>query len=640
MADKAFIIREAQKYLAKGQIDKAIAEWESLLASSPDANSYNTAGDLYLRKNDRTSAVEKFHRAAEIFRKEGFSLKALAIYKKILNIAPSDARSLLALGELSEEKNISADAVKYYMTAADIFLREGRKDEAVFAYSKISGLQPDDLVLRKRLAEIFSKEGFVEETSQEYVEIARLLESSGEAGEAIGYLERAVEIKPGNRAALTAIASLYERLGDRGRAIENLKLAIARTGKSDVFLLWLAKLCLENGNIEEARQSARELLQLDPENLAASQMIASSFAKEGRLDKAWAEYEGVLERLEEKNRFREAIEILSEFRQAEPVLACKRLAALYRKMGESEAALRELKGLAGLLEDSGDVEGACLSLREALDLAPEDEFLKEKLRRLGGDEHPASRGDEGEEKDAGGDGGEGHDAGQERPSVEVLKQADRFIGLGLTDEARRLLEPLRLREPANIELHLKLKSVYACAGDKELAVTECIILAELMRRAGREREKEEMIEEAFRINPSDARLIDRWGARAQAEQAPAEGASEDMAAVSTTPDIRIDRAEYSEKLSEAAFYTDQGLYEEAEKIYNEFLARFPEDRNIRAKLAELAAMKSGPDAVIAASGSVIEGGAVKAAEALEGDLEKIFEDFKKGVEKELDPGDA
>ena len=50
MSDKAAIIKEAQKFLARGQIDKAIAEWEKLIKESPDANTYNTVGDLYLKK--------------------------------------------------------------------------------------------------------------------------------------------------------------------------------------------------------------------------------------------------------------------------------------------------------------------------------------------------------------------------------------------------------------------------------------------------------------------------------------------------------------------------------------------------------------------------------------------------------------
>ena len=83
MPDKTTIMKEAQKYLARGQIDRAIAEWEKLVNEAPEANTFNTIGDLYLRKGDKQSAVENFHGAARLFRTEGFSLKALALYKKV-----------------------------------------------------------------------------------------------------------------------------------------------------------------------------------------------------------------------------------------------------------------------------------------------------------------------------------------------------------------------------------------------------------------------------------------------------------------------------------------------------------------------------------------------------------------------------
>ena len=627
-------MQEAQKYLAKGQIDKAISEWEGLLAESPDANSFNAAGDLYLKKNDRLGALEKFHRAADIFRKEGFSLKALAIYKKILNIVPGDARSLFALGELSEEKNIASDAVKYYMAAGEIFLREGRKEEAVRAFYKVAVLKPDDIDFRERLAGIFSKEGFVEETSQEYVEIARLLENQDKTEKAMEYLERAIEIKPGNRAALMAAASLQEKLGKGKSAIEMLKLAIARTGKSDVLLLWLAKLRLENGEAEGAREDARELLQMDPENLAAARIVADSHVRQGDMKAAWMEYESLLPKIAERNGPDEAIKILEGFREAQPILVRKRLAGLYRQKEQTELALRELKEVVCLLEEGGDTEGALLCLREAIDLAPGDGLLLEKLRVL----RP----------------GETGGAGPQSPLRDVLAQAESLASAGRIEEARRLLEPLRVGDPSNIELHLKLKSLYLAAGDTELAVTECIILAELLRRAGHEQEKERMIDEAFTIDPSDARLIERWGARTPRERSPRQSGMQSEIQRSGAPEATAAQAarqfdgrdgpqseRHVERLSEAAFYKDQGLYDEAEKIYREFLARFPGDASVRARLEELSALKLKPEAAITASGDVIGGGVAAAgAEALEGDIEKLFADFKKGVEKQLGPGDA
>ena len=103
MADKTTYIKEAQKYLAKGQLDKAISEWEKLIKEYPDGNNYNFIGDLYLKKGDKKNAIEAYHQAANIYRHEGFSLKALALFKKVLNINPANADALYALGELSEE---------------------------------------------------------------------------------------------------------------------------------------------------------------------------------------------------------------------------------------------------------------------------------------------------------------------------------------------------------------------------------------------------------------------------------------------------------------------------------------------------------------------------------------------------------
>ena len=86
MSDKASIMKEAQKYLARGQMDKAIAEWEKLAREYPEGNTFNTIGDLYLKKGERSIALDSFHKAATFFKQEGFALKALALYKKILNL--------------------------------------------------------------------------------------------------------------------------------------------------------------------------------------------------------------------------------------------------------------------------------------------------------------------------------------------------------------------------------------------------------------------------------------------------------------------------------------------------------------------------------------------------------------------------
>ena len=120
--DKNVVIKESQKYAAKGQFDKAIAEWKKLLSESPDdANIFNTIGDLCLKKNSKAEAVDAYKKAADILAADGFSSKAIALYKKVLNIDPKKMDAHLALADLNAEKGLTGNALESYKIVADYY---------------------------------------------------------------------------------------------------------------------------------------------------------------------------------------------------------------------------------------------------------------------------------------------------------------------------------------------------------------------------------------------------------------------------------------------------------------------------------------------------------------------------------------
>ena len=157
MIDKAKVMKEAQKLVAKGQIDKAIDEWQKISEAYPDGNTYNTIGDLNIRSGNKDAAITEYHKAAKFYHDGGFSLKALAIHKKVLNINPKDPTALIALGQLNEEKNIITDAIKYYLAAADVLSKENRKDDLIAVFDKILSLAPDNIKLRIQHLQLFGK---------------------------------------------------------------------------------------------------------------------------------------------------------------------------------------------------------------------------------------------------------------------------------------------------------------------------------------------------------------------------------------------------------------------------------------------------------------------------------------------------
>ena len=57
--------------------------------------------------------------------------------------------SLIALGELSEGKDLVSDAIKYYHSAADVLTRDKKKDRLITVYEKILSISPFNFPERK-----------------------------------------------------------------------------------------------------------------------------------------------------------------------------------------------------------------------------------------------------------------------------------------------------------------------------------------------------------------------------------------------------------------------------------------------------------------------------------------------------------
>src|SRR5438477_10342907 len=85
------VIANAEKLVAKGKIDAAIKEYERILDESPnDVNTRTRIGDLWVRINRNDGAVKVFTKIADHYSKDGFFLKAIAIYEKLDKLDPSE----------------------------------------------------------------------------------------------------------------------------------------------------------------------------------------------------------------------------------------------------------------------------------------------------------------------------------------------------------------------------------------------------------------------------------------------------------------------------------------------------------------------------------------------------------------------
>jgi tetratricopeptide (TPR) repeat protein len=591
MADKTTRIKDAQKYLAKGQIDKAIAEWEKIVQEYPDGHNYNSIGDLYLKKGDQKNAIEAFHKAANFFRQEGFSLKALALFKKVLNINSADADALYALGELSEEKELITDAIKYYLAAADSLSKEGKKDRVFEVYEKILSLSPSNIPLRTKVADTFLKQGLKSDAAKEYLFIAKIYENKGDIEKSKEYYRKTIDIQPLNKAAVMGLSSLHEKAGETEKAIELMREATVLFHGSVDVLMRAAELSLSGNYIENAKSYLLKINEQEPKNADARQLLAEIYLKEGLKKNAWEEYLVVLDDMILQEKYSDVIKVLESFREIDPVETGGRLVALYKQLGEKPQVVEELTALGDVYYDRGTHEAALNYYSEAFETAPEDDYLRQRIAELKG-EHEEKVPEFAEitepleaEKPAEEEVSADISVKAEKTVDEIFSEADIFARYGLLSEAQKLLEGLRLKVPKSIDLHMRLKSLYLDFGDKESAVTECLILSEIYKLNGDIENSQGILREGVVILPSDPRLTGR-GFDHLLEPAPSEpAAAVEFIPPSAGEEISIE--DYEEELSEADFYARQGLVQEALKILLKLQELFPGNRNVAERLESL-----------------------------------------------------
>ncbi|MEW6002190.1 MAG: tetratricopeptide repeat protein [Nitrospirota bacterium] len=586
--DKASVIKNAQRYLERGQIDKAISEWERLIDEYHDGNILNTIGDLYLKKGDKNNAISFFHRAAEFFKEQGFSLKALGLYKKILNVDPANADALLSLGKINEERGLKRDAIKYYLTAADSLSRESEKERLFEIYERILSISPLDLFLRKKVADLYAKEGLSSKSAKEYFHIARYHEEKGDIEEALEYYKKVLDIEPLNKEAILSINYLFEKQGNLERAIEHMKEANVLFPEDTEISLRYAEIYTVWGKFDEAKERLKKILEIEPVNVKAKKLLGEIYVKEGDRDKAWAEYLPVVDEIISDMKTSDAIALVESFKDISPLETGKRLVSLYRQTGEDDKVAHELVVLGNTLTSMGRQREAFNCYKEALSIIPDDEVLRSRVVELVKELSMADLSKTDEEA-----------------VDEALADAEILIRYGLCEEAKNLLEGLSQSEPGNIDLHLKLRSLFINAGDKEQAVTECLLLSELFGRADDIENKEHMIEEALEIDPEDPRLV---------------GLRMSLGKVSIESPEGHSIEDYSEEIAEADFYSKQGLVEEAKGILGRLHKLFPLNEEIRQKLLSL--------------NYEFE------REKIDSDVLGIFNEFKRGLEQQLEKEDS
>ena len=460
--DKTAVTKDAQKYIAKGEIDKAIAELQKILKEEQDANVYNIIGDLYLRKKEKEKSIDEFKKAANIFKEDGFYLKAIALYKKILNINPSDTATLILLGELNAERGLTGNANENFSAAIDIFMKERSEGKALDVYKKMLKFFSTDINLRIKVAELFFKAGITEEAVKEYVNVAVYHLNRDEFNEARQFYLKAIELDPKCTGAFLGLSKIAEMQNDIQQATEYLKNAMsAQPSNSDVLLNY-SRLAVKAGNADEGKQALMRLIGTDPSNNEYKKLLGNLYLKEGLMAEAWEQLLPYIDETVRLGNWDEAIHRLANFADFKPMDVKSMLITIYKGKDDVESAVKELRELAVIYENNKMPDKAIQSYREILALMPSDESAEVKIIEIGNEVITPPEMQSGQKPSA-----EAETLLKTAPPVispedlleDGLAEADLHLQQGLKQEAMKIYEKLLSRFPDNEEIIRRIEEL-------------------------------------------------------------------------------------------------------------------------------------------------------------------------------------
>ena len=120
MANKRKILENARKLAQRGSKARAMRQYKKLLRLDPqDAKLQLEIADAHRRWGQIKEALETYERIAAQYSEEGFEARAVAVYKQILNLAPTHNESYAKLAELYERMGLVGEALNSLRVAAD-----------------------------------------------------------------------------------------------------------------------------------------------------------------------------------------------------------------------------------------------------------------------------------------------------------------------------------------------------------------------------------------------------------------------------------------------------------------------------------------------------------------------------------------
>ena len=589
---KEKLLASAQKNIQKGQLAKAIKDYQKLVSvDGKDIRHRQKLAELLSRAKMIDEAITEYEAVAKHFSDTGFYLKAIAVYKQMQKLDANQPRFYQRLAELNEKQGLAGNALAEYRSLVSLYEKQNKHEEAVGVLEKMKRLDPENLSIRVKIAERFVDSGRPDQALTEFDDVCKVLEEKQDWPRLLKLYEIFLPLFPENVALKAGLAQTFIREGEVEKGMQWLK-GLIKSHPDDISILaTLALAYKETGDLENSRVTLNHLLKIDPTDLVMQEEHARLLLQ---LDKASA-----------------ALEALDPVREA------------FKKADKADVLKELYEGLLELLpKDQRVIE----TLKALYEEAGEGDKLFDLMSRAGDGSF-----DEGIPSVA---------TEESQPIIEELEgleepKADETDALTLND----IDEPDEVETLADADL-VEVVDDHEIEKDLELDVVD----EELELVADVEKEEDDL-EEAVVDLELDLEPV------ADLEEELEELVDEDEVAVESVSAPTVES-----ELEEAEFYLQQDLLDEAEQICQRLLTSDPSLEAALEKLGEIQSrrLQAAPapaeepeEGYFDLAAEIMDDGALDATEGMAGidesdrfQFDGVFAEFKKGVDSQIGGEDA
>lgn len=383
--DKIKAMRNAEKFLAQGKIKAAIGEYQQVVDhDSKDFGTMNLLGDLYSKSGETKPALRYYDKVAEHYSKQGFSQKAIAVYNKINKIQPNSVQVSEKLAELYKTKGAVTEAKSHYVVLAENYQSKGRMVEALAMWKQIALLDPTNTEVFLTIAESYLKEGQTEEAVDAFADAGDRFMSRGLFGDAEAAYTSGLGCLATHQRCIDGLVNLFVGQGRVDAAIEKLEGILADNKNAREILGALSDCYLEAGDREKAEKAVIKLVEQEPAHYPKFLSLAKKFVDHGEFAGACRMLTMASEHMIAGGQAEEFVEVVRAVLEHEPDnLDAVRLLVRFCTWQKDEEALKEsLRRLADLAQVNESVDDERFALSQLVILVPQEARFAERLLEI------------------------------------------------------------------------------------------------------------------------------------------------------------------------------------------------------------------------------------------------------------------